>query len=171
MLFSNILSTMTSLLGSLENFYKLIAVILEMSTSCSPQTTWWLIKSISSIPYTLSTPIKRSSVSVTKIDLFGSSHCFDVWNHWIHRSGCSPTKYQNVTGYTITDDVRAATEALNKMRAIYLEHMYLILENGPAMREAAAVEIWIPKPIRSIFEIVINDRSYEEAAAVITDER
>ena len=80
-------------------------------------------------------------------------------------------KYQNVTGYTITDDVRAAAEALNQDEGYISERMYLILENDHAMREAAAVRNMDTEAYTIYLESVINDSSYEEAAAIITDER
>ena len=65
--FSNILSTMTSLLGSLENFYKLIAVILGIVYVVFTANNLVVNEVDSgSMAYTLSTPIKRSSVIFTK---------------------------------------------------------------------------------------------------------
>ena len=87
--FSNILSTMTSLLGSLENFYKLIAVILGIVYVVFTANSLVVNEVDSgSMAYTLSTPIKRSSVIFTKSIFLVLSI---VLMYGIHRSGCSPT--------------------------------------------------------------------------------
>ena len=170
--FSNILSTMTSLLGSLENFYKLIAVILGIVYVVFTANNLVVNEVDSgSMAYTLSTPIKRSSVIFTKSIFLVLS--IILMYGIIGSTGlvAAQLKYQNVTGYTITDDVRAAAEALNQDEGYISERMYLILENDHAMREAAAVRNMDTEAYTIYLESVINDRSYEEAAAVITDER
>lgn len=170
--FSNILSTMTSLLGSLENFYKLIAVILGIVYVVFTANNLVVNEVDSgSMAYTLSTPIKRSSVIFTKSIFLILS--IVLMYGIIGSTGlvAAQLKYQNVTGYTITDDVRAAAEALNQDEGYISERMYLILENDHAMREAAAVRNMDTEAYTIYLESVINDRSYEEAAAVITDER
>lgn len=170
--FSNILSTMTSLLGSLENFYKLIAVILGIVYVVFTANNLVVNEVDSgSMAYTLSTPIKRSSVIFTKSIFLVLS--IVLMYGIIGSTGlvAAQLKYQNVTGYTITDDVRAAAEALNQDERYISDRMYLILENDHAMREAAAVRNMDTEAYTIYLESVINDRSYEEAAAVITDER
>ncbi|WP_373788206.1 ABC transporter permease [Jeotgalibaca porci] len=170
--FSNILSTMTSLLGSLENFYKLIAVILGIVYVVFTANNLVVNEVDSgSMAYTLSTPIKRSSVIFTKSIFLVLS--IVLMYGIIGSTGlvAAQLKYQNVTGYTITDDVRAAAEALNQDERYISERMYLILENDHAMREAAAARNMDTEAYTIYLESVINDRSYEEAAAVITDER
>lgn len=170
--FSNILSTMTSLLGSLENFYKLIAVILGIVYVVFTANNLVVNEVDSgSMAYTLSTPIKRSSVIFTKSIFLVLS--IVLMYGIIGSTGlvAAQLKYQNVTGYPITDDVRAAAEALNQDEGYISERMYLILENDHAMREAAAVRNMDTEAYTIYLESVINDRSYEEAAAVITDER
>ena len=170
--FSNILSTMTSLLGSLENFYKLIAVILGIVYVVFTANNLVVNEVDSgSMAYTLSTPIKRSSVIFTKSIFLVLS--IVLMYGIVGSTGlvAAQLKYQNVTGYTITDDVRAAAEALNQDEGYISERMYLILENDHAMREAAAVRNMDTEAYTIYLESVINDRSYEEAAAVITDER
>ena len=163
---------MTSLLGSLENFYKLIAVILGIVYVVFTANNLVVNEVDSgSMAYTLSTPIKRSSVIFTKSIFLVLS--IVLMYGIVGSTGlvAAQLKYQNVTGYTITDDVRAAAEALNQDEGYISERMYLILENDHAMREAAAVRNMDTEAYTIYLESVINDRSYEEAAAVITDER
>lgn len=170
--FSNVLSTMTSLLGSLENFYKLIAVILGIVYVVFTANNLVVNEVDSgSMAYTLSTPIKRSSVIFTK-SLFLISSVVLMYGV-IGGTGLAVAqlKYQNVTGYTITDDVRAAAEALNQDEGYVSERLYLILEDDNAMREAAAARDMDGESYPIYLEKVINDRSYEKAAEIITDER
>lgn len=170
--FSNVLSTMTSLLGSLENFYKLIAVILGIVYVVFTANNLVVNEVDSgSMAYTLSTPIKRSSVIFTK-SLFLISSVVLMYGV-VGGTGlvAAQLKYENVTGYTITDDVRAAAKALNQDEDYVSERLYLILENDHAMREAAAARDMDTEAYPLYLESIINDHSYEEAAKVITDER
>lgn len=170
--FSNVLSTMTSLLGSLENFYKLIAVILGIVYVVFTANNLVVNEVDSgSMAYTLSTPIKRSSVIFTK-SLFLISSIVLMYGV-ITGTGLAAAqlKYQNVTGYTITDDIQEAAEALNQEERYISERLYLIAEDENAMREASAARDMDTEAYGIYLDNLINERSYEEAAAVITAER
>ncbi|MGO1819182.1 MAG: ABC transporter permease subunit, partial [Senegalia sp. (in: firmicutes)] len=105
--FSNLLSSMTSLLGSLENFYKLIAVILGIVYVVFTANNLVVNEVDSgSMAYTLSTPIKRSSVIFTKSFYLILSVTLMYVIISLAGLGASQLKYNNVTGYPITDDVK-----------------------------------------------------------------
>src|SRR5699024_8936034 len=113
--FSNILSSMTSLLGSLENFYKLIAVILGIVYVVFTANNLVVNEVDSgSMAYTLSTPITRLSVIFTKSLYLILSVILMYILISLAGLGVSQLQYNNVTGYPITDDVKAATESLNQ---------------------------------------------------------
>ena len=170
--FSNILSKMTSLLGSLENFYKLIAVILGIVYVVFTANNLVVNEVDSgSMAYTLSTPIKRSSVIFTKSIFLIISIVLMYSFIGSVGLGVSQLKYRNVTGYPITDDVRAGAEVLNRDEGYLSERMYLILENDYAMREAAAARHMDTEAYKIYLETIINERSFEKAADIITEER
>ncbi|WP_413527437.1 ABC transporter permease subunit [Marinilactibacillus psychrotolerans] len=170
--FSNILSSMTSLLGSLENFYKLIAVILGIVYVVFTANNLVVNEVDSgSMAYTLSTPIKRSSVIFTK-SIYLILSIFLMYTI-IASAGLSASQFQynNVTGYPITDDIKAASEVLNHDERYISERLYLIQEDEQAMREAAAARDMDVEAYSIYLENTIHERSYEEAAEIITDER
>lgn len=170
--FSNILSSMTSLLGSLENFYKLIAVILGIVYVVFTANNLVVNEVDSgSMAYTLSTPIKRSSVIFTKSLYLIVSVILMYGTIGVVGLGASQLHYQNVTGDPISDDIRAASEAFNQEERYISERLYLIQENEPVMREAALARDMDLEAYRIYLDSVIRDRSYREAAEVITDER
>ena len=77
--FSSLLSSMDSLLGNLENFYKLIALILGIVYVVFTANNLVVNEVDSgSMAYTLSTPIKRRSVIFTKSLYMISSVLFNV---------------------------------------------------------------------------------------------
>ena len=170
--FSNILSTLTSLLGSLENFYKLIAVILGIVYVVFTANNLVVNEVDSgSLAYTLSTPIKRSSVILTKSLYLILSVTLMYLIISLAGLGASQLQYNNVTGYPITDDVKAAAETLNQEERYLSERLYLIQEDEYAMREAAVARDMDTEAYAIYLEDLIRNRSYKEAAEIITDER
>src|SRR5690625_1041150 len=100
--FSNILSSMTSLLGSLENFYKLIAVILGIVYVVFTANNLVVNEVDSgSMAFTLSTPIKRSSVIFTKSLYLILSVTLLYIIISLAGLGAAQLQYNNVTGYPI----------------------------------------------------------------------
>ena len=170
--FSNILSTLTSLLGSLENFYKLIAVILGIVYVVFTANNLVVNEVDSgSMAYTLSTPIKRSSVIFTKSLYLILSVVLMYTVITLAGLTASQLNYNNVTGYAITEDVEAAAKMLNHDEDYLSERLYLIQEDEAVMREAAIARDMDTEAYAIYLEDVIRERSFEEAAEIITDER
>lgn len=170
--FSNILSTLTSLLGSLENFYKLIAVILGIVYVVFTANNLVVNEVDSgSMAYTLSTPIKRSSVIFTKSLYLILSVVLMYTVISIAGLTASQLNYNNVTGYAINEDVEAAAKMLNHDEDYLSERLYLIQEDEDVMREAAIARDMDTEAYTIYLEDVIRERSFEEAAEIITDER
>ena len=170
--FSNMFSSMTSLLGSLENFYKLIGVILGIVYAAFTANSLVVSEVDSgSMAYTLSTPIKRSSVIFTKSLYLIGSIILMYLVIALAGLGASQFQYNNVTGYPITEDVEAAAEALNQDEVYLSDRLYLITEEEQAMREAAVARDMDIEAYAIYLDEVIVDRSYSEAAEIITDER
>ncbi|MFC4711182.1 ABC transporter permease subunit [Enterococcus eurekensis] len=170
--FSNILSTLTSLLGSLENFYKLIAVILGIVYVVFTANNLVVNEVDSgSMAYTLSTPIKRSSVIFTKSLYLILSVVLMYTVISLAGLTASQLNYNNVTGYAITEDVEVAAKTLKHDEDYLSERLYLIQENEDVIREAAIARDMDTEAYAIYLEDVIRERSYEEAAEIITDER
>lgn len=170
--FSNMFSSMTSLLGSLENFYKLIGVILGIVYAAFTANSLVVSEVDSgSMAYTLSTPIKRSSVIFTKSLYLIGSIILMYLVIALAGLGASQFQYNNVTGYPITEDVEAAAEALNQDEVYLSDRLYLITEEEQVMREAAVARDMDIEAYAIYLDEVIVDHSYSEAAEIITDER
>lgn len=170
--FSNILSTLTSLLGSLENFYKLIAVILGIVYVVFTANNLVVNEVDSgSMAYTLSTPIKRSSVIFTKSLYLILSVVLMYTVISLAGLTASQLNYNNVTGYAINEDVEAAAKMLNHDEDYLSERLYLIQKDENVMREAAIARDMDTEAYAIYLEDVIRERSFEEAAEIITDER
>jgi len=170
--FSSLLSSMDSLLGNLENFYKLIALILGIVYVVFTANTLVVSEVDSgSMAYTLSTPIKRSSVIFTKSLYLISSVILMYVIVSLAGLGASQLQYNNVTGYPITEDIEKASETLDKSERYLSERLYLIKDNEQAMRDAAAARDMDLDAYSIYLGEVIKDHSYEKAAEIITDER
>lgn len=170
--FSSLLSSMDSLLGNLENFYKLIALILGIVYVVFTANNLVVSEVDSgSMAYTLSTPIKRSSVIFTKSLYLISSVILMYIIVSLAGLGASQLQYNNVTGYPITEDVEEAAETLDQSERYLSERLYLIEDNEQAMRDAAAARDMDLDAYSIYLGEVIKDHSYEEAAKIITDER
>lgn len=170
--FSSLLSSMDSLLGNLENFYKLIALILGIVYVVFTANTLVVSEVDSgSMAYTLSTPIKRSSVIFTKSLYLILSVILMYVIVSLAGLGASQLQYNNVTGYPITEDIEKASETLDKSEGYLSEHLYLIKDNEQAMRDAAEARDMDLDAYSIYLGEVIKDHSYEEAAEIITDER
>ena len=170
--FSSLLSSMDSLLGNLENFYKLIGLILGIVYVVFTANTLVVSEVDSgSMAYTLSTPIKRSSVIFTKSLYLILSVILMYVIVSLAGLGASQLKYNNVTGYPITEDIEKASETLDKSERYLSERLYLIKDNEQAMRDAAAARDMDLDAYSIYLGEVIKDHSYEEAAKIITDER
>lgn len=170
--FSSLLSSMDSLLGNLENFYKLIGLILGIVYVVFTANTLVVSEVDSgSMAYTLSTPIKRSSVIFTKSLYLILSVILMYVIVSLAGLGASQLQYNNVTGYPITEDIEKASEILDKSEGYLSEHLYLIKDNEQAMRDAAEARDMDLDAYSIYLGEVIKDHSYEEAAKIITDER
>jgi ABC-2 type transport system permease protein len=170
--FSSLLSSMDSLLGNLENFYKLIALILGIVYVVFTANNLVVSEVDSgSMAYTLSTPIKRSSVIFTKSLYLILSIVLMYIIVSLAGLGASQLQYNNVTGYPITEDVEEASETLDQSERYISERLYLIEDNEQAMRDAAAARDMDLDAYSIYLGEVIKDHSYEEAAEIITDER
>ena len=170
--FSSVLSSITTLLGTMEIFYKMLAILLGIVYVLFTANSLVVSEVDSgSLAYTLSTPIKRSSVIFTKITYMVTSIVLMFAIIGGVGLGVTQIKYHNVTGYAVTEDVRQAAKALDKNERYISEHLYLIKDDDDALREAAQARHMDTEAYTQYLNGVIKDRSYEAAADALTDER
>lgn len=170
--FASLFSSATSLLGSLENFYKLIAVILGIVYAVFTANNLVVSEVDSgSMAYTLSTPIKRSTVIITKALFLIVSTVLMYSIIAIIGLGVVQTQYKNVTGYPITPDLKAAAQTLNHKESYVSDRLYLILDHPDALDEGARARDMDPEAYTIYLENKIHDRAFEKTAELISDER
>lgn len=166
--FASLFSSATSLLGSLENFYKLIAVILGIVYAVFTANNLVVSEVDSgSMAYTLSTPIKRSTVIFTKSVFLILSTVLMYSIIALIGIGVVQTQYKNVTGYPITSDIKAAAETLNHKETYVSDRLYLILDNSEALNEGARARDMDSEAYTIYLEKKIHHRAFEESAEIM----
>src|SRR5690625_1901033 len=121
--------------------------------------------------FTLSTPIKRSSVIFTKSLYLILSVTLMYIIISLAGLGAAQLQYNNVTGYPITDDIKAASETLNLDERYLSERLYLIKDDENTMLEAAIARNMDTEAYSIYLDNLISHRSYKKMAEIITDER
>lgn len=170
--FASLFSSATTLLGSLENFYKLIAVILGIVYTVFTANNLVVNEVDSgSMAYTLSTPITRSSVIFSKSLYLILSTTLMYFIISMVGLGVVQFQYNNVSGYPITDDIKVAAKSLNQKESYVSERLYLILNDTDALSEGALERDMDIEAYTLYLENKIVDRTFEENAIIITDER
>lgn len=170
--FASLFSSATSLLGSLENFYKLIAVILGIVYAVFTANNLVVSEVDSgSMAYTLSTPIKRSTVIFTKSLYLILSTVLMYTIIAVVGLGVIQTQYKNVTGHPITPDIKSASVTLNHKETYVSDRLYLILDDVDALDEGARARDMDTDAYTIYLEKKIHDRAFLETADIITDER
>lgn len=170
--FASLFSSATTLLGSLENFYKLIAVILGIVYTVFTANNLVVNEVDSgSMAYTLSTPIKRSAIIFTKSLYLIASTLIMYLIISLIALGVVQMQYNNVTGYPITDDIKVAAKTLNQKESYLSKRLYLILNNDDALNEAAIERDMDVEAYTLYLENKIVHRTYQENSEIISDER
>lgn len=170
--FEEVASSVTTYLGTLESFYKTVATLLGMVYVIIASNN--LVASevdSGSMAYTLSTPVKRSTVVATKMGfLVGSVALMSaitagaglVYSEAMH--GC-------VSDSAITDDVREAADAMGRSVDYVRNHLYIIKEDDKAM-EAGANERDMDTESYSLYlDQAMLRQSFKKAAVELTDYR
>lgn len=170
--FADAAKNFTSFLGSLESYYKMIAVLLGMVYVIITSTNLVVDEVDSgSMAYTLSTPVKRSSVVFTKMVFMIGSVIF----MFIIQAGVgigSAELFQHcVSDTAITDDVRDAADALNRNESYVRDHLYVIKEDANALKAGAdAREMDVDSYLLYLDKAMLR-QSYKAAAKEVTEMR
>lgn len=170
--FADAAKNFTSFLGSLESYYKMIAVLLGMVYVIITSTNLVVDEVDSgSMAYTLSTPVKRSSVVVTKlVFMIGSVVLMFLIQAGVG-IGAAELFQHCVSDTAITDDVRDAADALNRKESYVRDHLYVIKEDANALKAGAdAREMDVDSYLIYLDKAMLR-KSYKAAAKELTDER
>lgn len=162
----------TSFLGSLESYYKMIAVLLGMVYVIITSTNLVADEVDSgSMAYTLSTPVKRSSVVITKmIYMIGSVILMFVIQAGVG-IGAAELFQHCVSDTVVTDDVKDAADALNRKESYVRDHLYVIKEDENALKAGADAREMDVESYALYLDKAMLRKSYKAAAKELTEER
>lgn len=170
--FADAAANFTSFLGSLETYYKMVAVLLGMVYVIITSTNLIVDEVDSgSMAYTLSTPTKRSTVVVTKLAfmilsvllMFGIQAGVGVV--------AAEATQHCVSDSVITDDVEDAADALNRKASYVSDHLYVIKEDANALKAGADARDMDVESYSLYLDKLMERKSYKAAAEELTDMR
>lgn len=170
--FADAAKNFTSFLGSLESYYKMVAVLLGMVYVIITSTNLVVDEVDSgSMAYTLSTPVRRSSVVVTKmIYMIGSVILMFVIQATVG-IGAAEAFQHCVSDTVITDDVKDAADALNRKESYVRDHLYVIKEDANALKAGADAREMDVDSYTIYLDKAMLRKSFKAAAKELTDER
>lgn len=170
--FADAAKNFTSFLGSLESYYKMIAVLLGMVYVIITSTNLVVDEVDSgSMAYTLSTPVRRSSVVVTKmIYMIGSVILMFAIQAGVG-IGAAELFQHCVSDTVITEDVEDAADALNRKESYVRDHLYVIKEDPNALKAGADAREMDVESYTIYLDKAMLRKSYKAAAKELTDER
>lgn len=170
--FADAAKNFTSFLGSLESYYKMIAVLLGMVYVIITSTNLVVDEVDSgSMAYTLSTPVKRSSVVITKmIYMIGSVILMFLIQAGVGL-GAAELFQHCVSDTAITDDVKEAADALNRKESYVRDHLYIIKEDANALKAGAEARDMDVDSYTIYLDKAMLRKSFKAAAEELTDER
>lgn len=170
--FEGIASGMGSLLGSLETYYTVICVLLCMVYVIITSSNLIVSEVDSgSMAYTLSTPIPRRKVVLTKMLYMVTS----VVAMFIIIAGVGLAAVQIsqhvVSDNPITEDVKSASEAMNRKESYVRDNLYIIKDDKYALKTGAESRDMDIDSYSLYLDMKMLQNSYEAAAEVLTEER
>lgn len=170
--FADAAKNFTSFLGSLESYFKMIAVLLGMVYVIITSTNLVVDEVDSgSMAYTLSTPVKRSSVVLTKmVYMIGSVILMFAIQAGVG-IGAAELFQHCVSDTVITDDVRDAADALNRKESYVRDHLYVIKEDANALKAGADARGMDVDSYTIYLDKAMLRKSYKAAAKELTEQR
>ena len=170
--FADAAKNFTSFLGSLESYFKMVAVLLGMVYVIITSTNLVVDEVDSgSMAYTLSTPVRRSSVVFTKmVFMIGSVILMFAIQAGVGL-GAAELFQHCVSDTVITEDVKDAADALNRKESYVRDHLYVIKEDENALKAGADAREMDVDSYSIYLDKAMLRRSYKAAAKELTDER
>lgn len=169
---SGIASHLSSLLGTMEMAYKMILLLIGMVYVLLTANN--LIASevdSGSMAYTLSTPCKRSSVVITKMTyLIGAVVLMFGIITGVNLAVTQATQHC-VTDNPVTEDVKAAAEAMDRSSSYVKDHLYVIKDDKYALKDAAKARDMDSESYSIYLDQRMLKNSYKKAAKELTSER
>lgn len=170
--FESLASSIGSFLGTLETFYTLIAVLLAMVYTIITASSL-IVNEVDSgsMAYTLSTSTRRITVVMTKalymicsVALMFTILCASGIGFAELTQGC-------ISENTITADVEAAAEAMDRKPSYVRDHLYMIQDDKYALQSGAEARDMDTEAYSLYLEEAMLRDSFKAAAKEVTEER
>ena len=166
------MSSVSSLLGTMQMAMRMMVTLLG--------TVWALITTANlvasevdsgSMAYTLSTPVRRSTVIVTKLVFFVVSTVAMYAVVGAANLATVQLTHHALSEYPVTADVEASAAAMNRDDAYVAKHLYSIEEDADALRDGAQARNMDETAYRSYLDARMLENSYKAASTELTANR
>ena len=165
-------SNMSSILGTVQTAFRMLVTLLG--------TVWALLATSNlvvsevdsgSLAYTLSTPVRRSTVILTKLIYFAVSTVLMFAILAAANLATVQVAHHSLSEYPVTADVEAAAAAMNRTPAYVAAHLYSIADDEDALHDGAQARNMDEDAYRAYLDARMLKNSYKAAAAELTANR
>lgn len=165
-------SNMSSILGTVQTAFRMMVTLLG--------TVWALLATSNlvvsevdsgSLAYTLSTPVRRSTVIITKLTYFVASTVLMFAIVVAANLATVQLAHHSLSEYPVTADVEAAADAMDRDPAYVAAHLYSILDDKDALHDGAQERNMDEGAYRAYLEARMLRNSYKAAARELTANR
>lgn len=165
-------SNMSSILGTVQTAFRMLVTLLG--------TVWALLATSNlvvsevdsgSLAYTLSTPVRRSTVVVTKLIYFVVSTVLMFAILAAANLATVQVAHHSLSEYPVTGDVEAAAAAMDRDPSYVAAHLYSIVDDEDALHDGAQARNMDEDAYRAYLDARMLKNSYKAAAAELTANR
>jgi len=170
--FGSQVSDLGTLMGMLEMFFKMPAILLGLiyGVFCANNLVVSEIDS-GSMAYTLSTPIKRGTVIFTKmVYIIGSTILMFAVTAGVGM-GVTEIVHNNLSGNAITEDVEEAAAALDRDPSYVRDNLYMVKDDDYALQAGADARGMDQTAYGKYLDEAMKRDSLDKASDEITDSR
>ncbi|GFK21352.1 ABC transporter permease subunit [Tetragenococcus halophilus] len=170
--FGDQVSDLGTLMGTLEMFFKMVAILLGLiyGVFCANNLVVSEIDS-GSMAYTLSTPIKRGTVIFTKmVYMIGSIILMFAITAGVGM-GVTEIVHNNLSGNAITEDVEEAAASLDRDPSYVRDNLYMIEDDDYALQAGADARGMDNTAYEKYLDEAMKRDSLDKASDEITDSR
>lgn len=167
-----IASNLGSFMGTMETFYTIVAVMLAMVYTIITASSLIVGEVDSgSMAYTLSTPTRRITVVLTKAVYMISALALMFAIITGAGIGFAEQTQHCISDSTITADVEAASDAMNRKPSYVRQHLYMIQDDKYALQSGADAREMDTESYKLYLDEAMLRDSYKAAAKEVTKAR
>lgn len=170
--FEGLASGMSSFLGTLELYYTMPATLLAMVYTILTSSNL-IVNEVDSgsMAYTLSTATRRITVVVTKALYMICALVLMFAVITVAGLGFAEITQGCISESTITEDVEAAAEAMDRKASYVSDHLYMIQDDKYALQSGADARDMDTEAYSLYLDSAMERDSFKAAAKEVTEER